>query len=89
VKSDNWETLETVYARIKTMGGGEVVRADQKEALFTHEVETRYRANFGGSLGMLPRFRILFGSKVFTIQSVIHPYSGSDKTVLRVREVVT
>lgn len=53
VKSDSWVDIETVYARIKTMGGSEVVRADQKEAVFSHEIETRYRGNFGSVLELV------------------------------------
>jgi hypothetical protein len=100
-----------VYARIKTMGGSEVVRADQKEAVFSHEIETRYRGNFGGVLelveggllelveggyldlvgfgAMLPRYRAVFGTKVFNIYSVIQPYSGTDRVVFRAKEVVS
>lgn len=123
VRTDNWLTLETVYARIKTMGAkefvggvtgaqGEILRAGQREGLFTHEVEVRHRDNFGGILQyldgspvelvgggyvelsgtynqMLPRYRLQFGTRVFNIHSVIHPYPGNDKTVMRVKEVVT
>jgi len=112
VRADNWLTLETVYAKIRTLGGMEVVRADQKEGLLTHEVETRYRANFGGILQdttgeplqatdgtyielsgtyseMLPRYRLSYAGRTFSIEGVVHPYPGNDRTVLRVREVVS
>lgn len=90
VRMDNWLTLETVFARIKTMGGMEMVRGQQGEGLFTHEVEIRYRDDLGaGDVAMLPRYRLQFGTRVFNIHSVIHPYPGNDRTVMRVKEVVT
>lgn len=50
VKQDNWLTLETVYASIRTLGGREIIRGEQREAAYTHEVEVRYKNNFGGVL---------------------------------------
>ena len=47
VRSDDWRTLETVYARVEPLRGTEVTAADQKEALNLHRVTMRYRPNVG------------------------------------------
>lgn len=47
VKSDDWRTLETVYARVEPLRGSESATASQKEALVDYRITMRYRPNVG------------------------------------------
>jgi hypothetical protein len=47
VKSDDWRTLETIYARIEPLRGSERIYGSQKEAVNQHRITMRYRPNVG------------------------------------------
>ena len=47
VRTDDWRTLETVYARVEPLRGSEGSTASQKESIQESRVTMRYRPNVG------------------------------------------
>lgn len=84
--SQSWATLETRWADLRSvdaMGGGrEFTRADAISADVSHVVEMRYFD------GLTPKDRILFGSRVFEIDSVANVDERNRISLVFVRETV-
>ena len=62
-----WDDVATVWASVEPISGRELLAAQQMQGEVTHRVRLRYRA------GITTAQRILFGARVFDIQSVINP----------------
>lgn len=60
-----WSTVATVWAAVEPLRGREMFDAAQVQAEISHRVQLRYRP------GVNTTMRILFGSRVLQIQSVI------------------
>jgi SPP1 family predicted phage head-tail adaptor len=64
---DSWSSYAAdIYGRLSTSGGREFWRARQLNSELSAEWEIRYDA------GVTARMRVLFGSRVFTIDTVKH-----------------
>mgnify|MGYP003972917493 CR=1 FL=1 len=87
VRADVWSTLASVYAEIKTLGGGERQAADQREMVATHKITMRYRASAADITRS--RYRVTFSGKTFDVRGVVHPDPRKELTIMRVQEVVT
>lgn len=60
-----WSTVATVWAAVEPLRGREFFDAEQVQAEISHRVRLRYRPGVDATM------RVLFGSRVFQIQSVI------------------
>jgi SPP1 family predicted phage head-tail adaptor len=65
---DNWTTEGSIKAYFVSKGGREFVQAKQVQADQTHTLET-ISTNF--SRGILPSWRLVFGSRKFEILSAV------------------
>lgn len=65
VVPSNWITVRTAYAAIYTAGGRETSMASQIISEVSHVVKVRWTPD-----AIKPNYRVLFGSRVFTVQYV-------------------
>lgn len=73
----------TVYADIRTVGGQEQVLSNQLEvATLLHTITIRYR------VGIVPKMRLLWGTRVFSIEAIIERDNRMRTLDLSCREVV-
>ena len=77
-----WTYVATVWAAIEPLKGKEYWDAQQVNAESDIRVRIRYRP------GISPENRILAGSRVLNIQSVIQPLEGGREIQLLCREAV-
>lgn len=63
---ESWSTAATVWGRIEPLSGRELWQAQQVRPDVSHKVTLRAYA------GLTPRHRLLFGSRVFEISSVLN-----------------
>ncbi len=61
-----WQTVLVCFAGIDTMSSREVFRAQQFTAQVTHRITIRYP----GNIGIGPGLQILFGARIFVVQTV-------------------
>lgn len=62
----SWTTTATCWAQIEPALGGESVAGGAVVSTVTHQITVRYRPS-----GIAPRMRVLYGSRIFEIASVI------------------
>ena len=62
----SWSTDETVWASIESVSGNEVDIGEGQAGIITHRIFMRYTAN------ATPKKRLLFGSRVFGIVTVLN-----------------
>ena len=62
--SDSWSTDASVWASVNPISAKEEYIAGELTGVATHEIQIRYRS------GVTEQNRILFGSRVFQIESV-------------------
>ena len=88
-RDDNGQPIETfstvaeIWAAIDPIRGREFFSAQQVSADTTHRLTIRYRA------GVSVQNRILYGSRVFRIESVINPLERSERLELMCVETLT
>lgn len=63
----SWSTVITCWARIRQLGGRELVTAQTIKAESTHEIEIRYRP------GITAEHRIVYQGRVFNILNTTDP----------------
>lgn len=80
-----WVTIDkgTVWANITTAGGPETVGQAQIDAEATHKIIIRRHA-----LTITPRHQILFGTRIFDINSAVDPGEKDEMLVLQCKEQV-
>lgn len=78
----SWATFLTAWAGIDPPKGREFFAAGQIQAEVTVRVRIRYRA------GVTPQMRVLFGTRVFDINSVIDPDEAHVELILMCTEVL-
>jgi SPP1 family predicted phage head-tail adaptor len=80
-----WVTIDggTVWANIITPGGGETLGQQQINADVTHTIRIRRHA-----LTITPRHRVLFGTRIFDINSVTDPAQRNEMLILQCKEQV-
>ena len=64
--TETWSELATVWAAVWPVSAKERIAGSQVQAETTHRVRIRYLE------GVLPQMRILFGSRLFEIDSIIN-----------------
>lgn len=79
---ETWSDIATVWAAIDPIRGREYFAAQQFAAETTHKVTIRHRS------GISPKNRVLFGSRVFRIESVINPHERGERLELMCVEVL-
>lgn len=62
-----WNDAATVWAGIWPVSAGEQVRAQATTMIISHRIRIRYRSAFKSS------YRIKFGTRYFSIVSIINP----------------
>ena len=80
-----WAEVEKRYGGIKPMTADERVIGDKEAAAATHKITVRYTS----SLALTSRHRIVSGSRVFNILSVINVGERDRELTLLCREDVT
>jgi SPP1 family predicted phage head-tail adaptor len=80
--SNSWLTICTLWAAIWPVRATEVVEGARPVATVTHRIRIRYRN------GISPKLRVKFGSKYFSVESVINPNTDYKALDLMAREVV-
>ena len=77
-----WDDVVTVWASVEPISGRELLTAQQTLGEITHRIRTRFTAATTAN-------RILFGSRVFDIQSVINPREASASLEILAKEGLT
>jgi len=67
-QTETWSSIGSAYARVAPLRGREYLAASGEKANLTHEVTLRAR----NDVALMPRDRVLFGTRLFDIQSVIN-----------------
>lgn len=75
-----WDTVCTTNASIEPLQGREFIAAQAVNAETTGRIRMRYRS------GIVPAMRVIFGTRVFNIQSVINPEERNRELILMVSE---
>ena len=76
----SWSTDETVWASIEPTGGNEADIGEGQAGIITHRIFMRYTAN------ATPKKRLLFGSRVFGIVSVLNHEERNEYLVISCKE---
>ena len=75
-----WTTDETVWASIEPTSGNEVDIGEGQAGIITHRIFIRYTAN------ATPKKRLLFGSRVFGIVTVLNHEERNEFMQLQCKE---
>lgn len=81
-ESGTWNTVATFWANVLSLTGQSLYNANQVNNEVTVKVTMRYLP------GILPKFRILFGSRTFEIISVINQVEANKFLELMCKELV-
>ncbi len=76
-----YSTYATVWAKITPVSGRETEHADQISAETSHKVLIRYNSKVGKDQ------RVIFGTRILEIESVINPNERNEKLLLFCKEV--
>lgn len=77
-----WSTIATVWASVEPLRGREFFASKQIQA----QVDTRIRIRYIS--GLTPKMRILWGTRVYLIDSIINPEERNIELQLMVREIL-
>jgi len=77
-----WTTALTVWASIRPLSGRELLQAQQVQADVTHRVRMRHNTTVTTS------HRLLFGTRILEINSVIDPFEAGEELELMCKETV-
>lgn len=77
-----YSDFKTVYASIVPLSGKEYFSAQQINAEISHKIECRYFA------GVLPTMRIVYGTRIFNIESVINIREANKTLQIMCTEVI-
>ena len=77
-----WSDVATVWAVIDPIRGREYFAAQQVSAETTHRVTIRWRS------GVSPKWRVVYGSRTFRIESVINVRERNEQIELMCVEVL-
>jgi SPP1 family predicted phage head-tail adaptor len=78
---DVWTAVATVWATVEPLQGREALLAAQAQTTLTHRVRIRYRT------GVTARMRLVYGARIFDIQSVIDTGEARRELVLDCQEL--
>ena len=77
-----WSTLAVVWGKVKPISAAETYSAQQVGMTVNHEVWIRHRS------GVIPKMRILFGTRTLEIDGVVNLDERGDFMILKCFEVV-
>jgi len=77
-----WQDFTTVWAAIEPLRGREYFDAQQINAEVTSRIRIRYRP------GIKPKMRVVYGERIFDIQSVIDVEERHKEIHLMCKEVI-
>lgn len=78
-----WSTVATRWGRVEPMLGNERYTAQQVVGELSHKITMRYYS------GLTPKHRLVFGSRVFHIESIITEDEIENYIEVQAREQVT
>jgi len=78
-----WLEEAVVWASVEPIAGREYFMSQQMQSDVTHRIIIRYYA------GVIPSYRIKFGTRIFDIMSVINTEERNREMVLMAREFLT
>ena len=76
----SWQLVDTVWAALEPLSGGEAVSAQRLAGSVSHEAWIRYRP------GITPEMRLVFGIRRFDIRLVINHQERSRRLRLLLEE---
>jgi SPP1 family predicted phage head-tail adaptor len=79
--TDSWALFTTLWAAIEPLSGRELLQAQQIQADITHRVRFRYVS------GVTAKMRVLYGSRIFNILSIINPEERNREITLACKEL--
>ena len=79
---DGWGTNVTTWAAIEPLTGAELVKAQQVDPEINVKITMRYRT------GMTTAKRILFGSRVYEINSIVDLLEKTESQVFLCKEIL-
>lgn len=79
---DSWATVATRWASIEPASGTRFTASEQTRTLTTHKVVIRYYP------GLTPKYRIVYGSRVFNILQILNEGEFNVRHTLLCQEVV-
>jgi len=79
---EGYSVFKTVYASIVPISGKEYFASKQVNAEVSHKIECRYFA------GVLPNMRIVYGTRIFNIESVINIREANKTLQIMCTEVI-
>lgn len=82
IPQENWITLVTVWASITNISGKEYFQAASVQSEITTRIQIRYRPE------ITPAMRVLYGSRLFNILSVIDKDERHHELELMCKEVI-
>jgi SPP1 family predicted phage head-tail adaptor len=77
-----WETFTTLWALIEPLAGREYFAAQREQADVSHRIRMRYTG------GIDHKMRVLIGSRIFEIESVINVGERDRELILMCREAI-
>lgn len=80
--TEHWSDVATLWGSIEPLKGREYFEAQQVNADVEIRIRTRYKA------GIIPKMRVIHGSRHFNILVVIHPDERKRELELLVKEAV-
>jgi len=81
-KIETWGTFVAVWASIEPIHGREFFESAKLNANITHRIKTRYAA------GVTPDMRVLYGTRLFDIQSIINRDERNRELELMCMEII-
>ena len=77
-----WTAVDTVWASIEPLRGREYLEGRQEQADVSHRVRMRYQGS------IVPTMRVLYGTRVFEVVSVVNPVERDISLELMCREAI-
>lgn len=77
-----WADVATVWAAVEPLRGSEFAELERAGAQVTTRIVMRYRS------GILPEMRVVFGTHVYDVRSVVHVEERGRELQLMCRELL-
>lgn len=79
---ETWQDVATLWAVVEPLRGWERFAAQQVQSALSHKVTLRYRP------GITPQMRLLYGTRVLTVESVVDVGERHERLELLCSEVL-
>jgi SPP1 family predicted phage head-tail adaptor len=80
--TEEWVTFATRWASVEPLEGRELFEAHQVNAEVSHKIRLRWLAD------IVPKMRVKFASRYFTIDSVTNPAERNEELLMMCHEAV-